>query len=187
MPRDRLRWLLNNSLFPPCLPKCLSIGKWGCNLSILRSLMCSTTDERKSQDNCQVKMSIMLPSSGTLQSMLMFSTIITVTFFWSPNPKLISTILLILQIENLKENMVYQFQVAAANLAGVGAPSKPSKSFKCEEWTIAVPGRIPSGTQPRGALGLIIWCRHFAGESVGHWNSWPGLNCQQFYFIPLQW
>uniref|UniRef100_A0A8D2NHN1 Myomesin-1 n=1 Tax=Zonotrichia albicollis TaxID=44394 RepID=A0A8D2NHN1_ZONAL len=44
------------------------------------------------------------------------------------------------RIENLKENMVYQFQVAAANLAGVGAPSKPSKSFKCEEWTIAVPG-----------------------------------------------
>uniref|UniRef100_A0A8C9N6C1 Myomesin-1 n=1 Tax=Serinus canaria TaxID=9135 RepID=A0A8C9N6C1_SERCA len=44
------------------------------------------------------------------------------------------------RIQNLKENMVYQFQVAAANLAGVGAPSKPSKSFKCEEWTIAVPG-----------------------------------------------
>uniref|UniRef100_A0A8C3TWR8 Myomesin 1 n=1 Tax=Catharus ustulatus TaxID=91951 RepID=A0A8C3TWR8_CATUS len=44
------------------------------------------------------------------------------------------------RIQDLKENMVYQFQVAAANLAGVGAPSKPSKPFKCEEWTIAVPG-----------------------------------------------
>ncbi|XP_025978620.2 myomesin-1 isoform X2 [Dromaius novaehollandiae] len=44
------------------------------------------------------------------------------------------------RIQNLKENMVYQFQVAAANLAGVGTPSLPSKSFKCEEWTIAVPG-----------------------------------------------
>ncbi|XP_031978800.1 myomesin-1 isoform X3 [Corvus moneduloides] len=44
------------------------------------------------------------------------------------------------RIQNLKENMVYQFQVAAANLAGVGTPSKPSKPFKCEEWTIAVPG-----------------------------------------------
>lgn len=86
----------------------------------------------------------------------MFLTIPIVTFFSSPNPKFISTILLILQIQNLKENMVYQFQVAAANLAGVGAPSKPSKPFKCEEWTIAVPGRILSGTQPEGALGLII-------------------------------
>uniref|UniRef100_A0A8C0GX48 Myomesin-1 n=1 Tax=Chelonoidis abingdonii TaxID=106734 RepID=A0A8C0GX48_CHEAB len=44
------------------------------------------------------------------------------------------------RIHNLKENMVYQFQVAAANLAGVGTPSPPTRSFKCEEWTIAVPG-----------------------------------------------
>ncbi|NXH12800.1 MYOM1 protein, partial [Bucco capensis] len=44
------------------------------------------------------------------------------------------------RIENLKENMVYQFQVAAANLAGLGTPSLPSKPFRCEEWTIAVPG-----------------------------------------------
>ncbi|XP_067323560.1 myomesin-1 isoform X1 [Anolis sagrei] len=44
------------------------------------------------------------------------------------------------RVHDLKENMIYQFQVAAANLAGVGTPSPPSKSFKCEEWTIAVPG-----------------------------------------------
>ncbi|XP_043363974.1 myomesin-1 isoform X4 [Dermochelys coriacea] len=44
------------------------------------------------------------------------------------------------RIHNLKENMVYQFQVAAANLAGVGTPSPPTRSFKCEEWTVAVPG-----------------------------------------------
>ncbi|NXG51424.1 MYOM1 protein, partial [Psilopogon haemacephalus] len=44
------------------------------------------------------------------------------------------------RIENLKENMVYQFQVAAVNLAGVGTPSEPSQPFKCEEWSIAVPG-----------------------------------------------
>ncbi|XP_064006399.1 myomesin-1 isoform X1 [Pogoniulus pusillus] len=44
------------------------------------------------------------------------------------------------RIENLKENMVYQFQVAAVNLAGVGTPSEPSQPFRCEEWSIAVPG-----------------------------------------------
>uniref|UniRef100_A0A672P6K0 Myomesin 1 n=1 Tax=Sinocyclocheilus grahami TaxID=75366 RepID=A0A672P6K0_SINGR len=42
--------------------------------------------------------------------------------------------------KKLKENMLYQFQVRAANMAGVGIPSLPSETFKCEEWTIAVPG-----------------------------------------------
>ncbi|KAG7488543.1 hypothetical protein MATL_G00035010 [Megalops atlanticus] len=44
------------------------------------------------------------------------------------------------RVEDLKENMLYQFQVRAANMAGVGIPSMPSDTFKCEEWTIAVPG-----------------------------------------------
>uniref|UniRef100_A0A8C0L560 Myomesin-1 n=1 Tax=Canis lupus dingo TaxID=286419 RepID=A0A8C0L560_CANLU len=44
------------------------------------------------------------------------------------------------KISNLKENMVYQFQVAAMNIAGLGVPSAVSECFKCEEWTIAVPG-----------------------------------------------
>ncbi|XP_072899849.1 myomesin-1 isoform X1 [Hemitrygon akajei] len=44
------------------------------------------------------------------------------------------------RINDLKENMTYQFQVRAGNVAGVGLPSEPSDKFKCEEWTIAVPG-----------------------------------------------
>ncbi|XP_008158270.3 myomesin-1 isoform X2 [Eptesicus fuscus] len=44
------------------------------------------------------------------------------------------------KISNLKENTVYQFQVAAMNIAGLGVPSAVSECFKCEEWTIAVPG-----------------------------------------------
>ncbi|XP_077208781.1 myomesin-1 isoform X1 [Paroedura picta] len=44
------------------------------------------------------------------------------------------------RVHDLKENTTYQFQVAAANLAGLGIPSPASQSFKCEEWTIAVPG-----------------------------------------------
>nr|DBA24388.1 TPA: hypothetical protein GDO54_012054 [Pyxicephalus adspersus] len=44
------------------------------------------------------------------------------------------------RVLDLKENTVYQYQVAACNIAGVGTPSQPSRPFKCEEWTIAVPG-----------------------------------------------
>ncbi|XP_022533351.2 M-protein, striated muscle isoform X4 [Astyanax mexicanus] len=44
------------------------------------------------------------------------------------------------RVSELKENRLYQFQVRAANMAGVGIPSLPSATFKCEEWTIAVPG-----------------------------------------------
>ncbi|MGH0178212.1 UNVERIFIED_CONTAM: hypothetical protein FKN15_077193 [Acipenser sinensis] len=44
------------------------------------------------------------------------------------------------RVNDLKESMTYQFQVRAANIAGVGIPSLPSTPFKCEEWTIAVPG-----------------------------------------------
>lgn len=44
------------------------------------------------------------------------------------------------QVSDLKENRKYQFQVRAANMAGVGVPSLPSDTFLCEEWTIAVPG-----------------------------------------------
>ncbi|XP_075389018.1 myomesin-1 isoform X2 [Tenrec ecaudatus] len=44
------------------------------------------------------------------------------------------------KISSLKENMVYQFQVAAMNMAGLGEFSAASESFTCEEWTIAVPG-----------------------------------------------
>nr|XP_061809962.1 myomesin-1-like [Nerophis lumbriciformis] len=44
------------------------------------------------------------------------------------------------RVTDLKENNKYQFQVRAANMAGVGIPSLPSDTFLCEEWTIAVPG-----------------------------------------------
>lgn len=47
---------------------------------------------------------------------------------------------LCLKVSDLKEKRKYQFQVRAANMAGVGIPSLPSDTFLCEEWTIAVPG-----------------------------------------------
>lgn len=55
--------------------------------------------------------------------------------------------LLALQVSDLRENKKYQFQVRAANMAGVGIPSQPSDTFLCEEWTIAVPGRFPPTQQ----------------------------------------
>uniref|UniRef100_A0A8D0GZ81 Myomesin 1 n=1 Tax=Sphenodon punctatus TaxID=8508 RepID=A0A8D0GZ81_SPHPU len=63
------------------------------------------------------------------------------------------------RVHDLKENLVYQFQVAAANLAGVGITSPASKSFKCEEWTIAVPGppHDLSYTEVRKNSLVLLW------------------------------
>lgn len=61
------------------------------------------------------------------------------------------------QVSDLKENKKYQFQVRAANIAGVGVPSLPSDTFLCEEWTIAAPGRSdPSQIRPFHHLTLVF-------------------------------
>ncbi|CAJ0919508.1 unnamed protein product, partial [Ranitomeya imitator] len=64
-----------------------------------------------------------------------------------------------MMILNLKENTIYEFQVAACNIAGVGTPSQPSKPFKCEEWTIAVPGPPHELTlsEVRSSSMVLLW------------------------------
>ncbi|XP_042277914.1 M-protein, striated muscle [Thunnus maccoyii] len=44
------------------------------------------------------------------------------------------------KVEGLTEGAVYQFQVYAANLAGLGPASKHSADFTCEAWTMPEPG-----------------------------------------------
>uniref|UniRef100_A0AAQ5X6G3 Myomesin 2a n=1 Tax=Amphiprion ocellaris TaxID=80972 RepID=A0AAQ5X6G3_AMPOC len=44
------------------------------------------------------------------------------------------------KVEDLKEGATYQFQVYAANLAGLGPASKHSADFTCEAWTMPEPG-----------------------------------------------
>lgn len=44
------------------------------------------------------------------------------------------------QVEGLTEGANYQFQVYAANLAGLGPASKHSDDFTCEGWTMPEPG-----------------------------------------------
>uniref|UniRef100_A0A7N8YCT2 Myomesin 2a n=1 Tax=Mastacembelus armatus TaxID=205130 RepID=A0A7N8YCT2_9TELE len=45
-----------------------------------------------------------------------------------------------LQVEGLTEGAIYQFQVHAANVVGLGPGSKHSADFTCEAWTIPEPG-----------------------------------------------
>lgn len=49
-------------------------------------------------------------------------------------------ICLFFQAENLKENVFYEFQVRAMNMAGLSKASVPSAVLECKEWTITLPG-----------------------------------------------
>lgn len=40
----------------------------------------------------------------------------------------------------MTEGSLYEFKIAATNLAGIGQPSDPSEHFKCEAWTDPEPG-----------------------------------------------
>ncbi|XP_012680170.2 myomesin-3 [Clupea harengus] len=44
------------------------------------------------------------------------------------------------KVSNLLEGQYYQFHVFAANIVGIGKPSKPSELFLCEEWTMPEAG-----------------------------------------------
>ncbi|KAM7379536.1 hypothetical protein PAMP_005082 [Pampus punctatissimus] len=61
--------------------------------------------------------------------------------------------------ENLKENVFYQFQVRAMNMAGVSKGSLPSAALECKEWTITVPG-APVGLhvlEIRDSSVVVLW------------------------------
>uniref|UniRef100_A0A3B4ULQ2 Myomesin 1a (skelemin) n=1 Tax=Seriola dumerili TaxID=41447 RepID=A0A3B4ULQ2_SERDU len=60
--------------------------------------------------------------------------------------------------ENLKENVFYQFQVRAMNMAGVSKASLPSASLECKEWTLTVP--VPVGLhvlEVRDTSVVVLW------------------------------
>lgn len=59
-----------------------------------------------------------------------------------------------LQVGDLTEGNFYWFQVQAANLAGVGLPSAPSESMKCEAWTMDEPGKSRVDTSQTTILQL---------------------------------
>ncbi|KAF0046787.1 hypothetical protein F2P81_000420 [Scophthalmus maximus] len=61
--------------------------------------------------------------------------------------------------EGLKENVFYQFQVRAMNMAGVSKASVHSASLECKEWTITVPGS-PVGLhvlEVRDTSVVVLW------------------------------
>uniref|UniRef100_A0A673JGI3 M-protein, striated muscle-like n=1 Tax=Sinocyclocheilus rhinocerous TaxID=307959 RepID=A0A673JGI3_9TELE len=62
-------------------------------------------------------------------------------------------------VENLTTGVFYEFKIQAANLAGVGLPSEPSKAFACEAWTMAEPGPAYdiSFWEVRDTFVLVQW------------------------------
>ncbi|XP_008332715.1 myomesin 1a (skelemin) isoform X2 [Cynoglossus semilaevis] len=61
--------------------------------------------------------------------------------------------------ENLKENVFYEFQVRAMNMAGVSKASVPSAPLECKEYTITVPG-VPVGLrvqEVRDSSAVVLW------------------------------
>ncbi|KAL6103970.1 uncharacterized protein ACO6RY_13801 [Pungitius sinensis] len=63
--------------------------------------------------------------------------------------------------ENLKENVFYQFQVRAMNMAGVSEASLPTSALECKEWTITVAGP-PVGLhvlEVRDTSAVVLWER----------------------------
>uniref|UniRef100_A0A8C4I1T9 Myomesin 1a (skelemin) n=1 Tax=Dicentrarchus labrax TaxID=13489 RepID=A0A8C4I1T9_DICLA len=63
------------------------------------------------------------------------------------------------KVKNLKENVFYQFQVRAMNMAGVSKASLASAVLECKEWTITVPG-APVGLhvlEVRDTSVVVLW------------------------------
>uniref|UniRef100_A0A3P8UC28 Myomesin 1a (skelemin) n=1 Tax=Amphiprion percula TaxID=161767 RepID=A0A3P8UC28_AMPPE len=60
--------------------------------------------------------------------------------------------------KNLKENVFYQFQVRAMNMAGVSKASLPSASLECKEWTITVPAPVGLHVlEVRDTSVVVLW------------------------------
>ncbi|KAG7274942.1 hypothetical protein CRUP_033614 [Coryphaenoides rupestris] len=73
------------------------------------------------------------------------------------NPKAITTTTY--KAESLKENLFYQFQVRAVNMAGISRASLASAALECKEWTITVPGP-PLGLhvlEVRDTSLVVLW------------------------------
>ncbi|XP_012644254.2 myomesin-2 [Microcebus murinus] len=62
-------------------------------------------------------------------------------------------------VEGLMEGSLYEFKIAAANLAGIGEPSDPSEHFKCQAWTMPEPGPAYDLTfcEVRDSSLVLLW------------------------------
>ncbi|KAM5278521.1 myomesin-2 isoform 2-T2 [Hipposideros larvatus] len=65
----------------------------------------------------------------------------------------------LITVEGLTEGSLYEFKIAATNLAGVGQPSDPSELFKCEAWTAPEPGPAYDLTfcEVRNTSLVLLW------------------------------
>ncbi|XP_053310773.1 myomesin-3 [Spea bombifrons] len=82
------------------------------------------------------------------------------------------------KVTDLHEGHFYEFRARAMNSAGVGKMSEPSDLFKCEEWTMAVPGPP-----------YDVRCTEVRNTSLMlHWEPpvYEGCSSVTGYFIEMQ-
>lgn len=69
----------------------------------------------------------------------------------------------------MTEGSLYEFKIAATNLAGIGQPSDPSEHFMCEAWTAPEPGEILLDSLSVPSPSFFSWTGHLLPPLL----NWP--------------
>uniref|UniRef100_A0A8C5BT61 Myomesin 1a (skelemin) n=1 Tax=Gadus morhua TaxID=8049 RepID=A0A8C5BT61_GADMO len=127
---------------------------WG--LTVIIIWMIINTNEKQCQAGKQIYSCV---GRSQMMNILLIMIILSSFVLFSSFPQ---------KAEGLKENLFYQFQVRAMNMAGVSKTSLAAKALECKEWTITVPG-APLGLhvlEVRDTSLVVLWdAPAFSGRS----------------------